>query len=271
MTSNAFDELAAGNAFVERLGDARLVTVFGSSRLVAGDPLLSLARRTAAAFAADDYLVLTGAGPGIMAAAAEGAGREHAVGIDIDLPSEPLPEGLIDPSRLFDTTRFYVRKVLMTKPADAFVVFPGGIGTFGELFEILNLLFTGKLAPAPVNLMDLPGGIFWGRFQLFLEQLLVGNRYMSPDNFEAVRQFAHPVEAVEEVRRFYRNYRGYERVGDAHRFRLAATPTLGQMDDLSSRIGNAVFTVDGERAVEFHLPERNYPTIRRVIDVINTW
>ena len=105
-----------------------------------------------------------GPGPGIMAAGMEGAGRDKSIGVNIRLPFEQGANTFIaqDP-KLVEMRYFFTRKLMLIKESDGYVVLPGGFGTLDEGFELLTLLQTGKAEPAPVVMLDVPGGTYWER------------------------------------------------------------------------------------------------------------
>ncbi|MGI9023002.1 MAG: LOG family protein, partial [Acidimicrobiales bacterium] len=126
------------------------VTIFGSARTLPDDPLYSQTRELAAALAAAGWMIVTGAGPGIMAAGHEGAGRENSIGVNIRLPFEGPNSFVGDDSKHVVMKYFFTRKLMLMKESAGFVVMPGGFGTLDEAFELLTLLQTGKAAPAPI-------------------------------------------------------------------------------------------------------------------------
>jgi uncharacterized protein (TIGR00730 family) len=141
---------------------ARKASIFGSARTHPDDPLYEQTRTLAAALASRGWMVVTGAGPGIMAAGIEGAGPENAFGVSIRLPFEASTTAfLADDPKLVNFQYFFTRKLAFVKESDAFVLLPGGFGTLDEAFETLTLLQTGKAQPAPVILLDVPGGTYW--------------------------------------------------------------------------------------------------------------
>jgi len=141
---------------------AHKVAIFGSARTQPESPLYLQARDFAAAMAKLDWMVVTGAGPGIMEAGIEGAGAENAFGVSILLPFETTTsQFLADDPKLINFRYFFTRKLEFVKESDAFVLLPGGFGTLDEAFELLTLLQTGKAQPAPVVLLDVPGGTYW--------------------------------------------------------------------------------------------------------------
>src|ERR671923_744252 len=137
----------------------RKVSIFGSTRVQETDPYYDLARSVGAALAEAGIMVITGAGPGIMQAGHEGAGRDNSFGVNIRLPSAQNPNPFIrnDP-KLMDFHFFFTRKLMFVKEADAVVIFPGGFGTHDELSEALTLSQTGKGQLVPIVLLGLSDG-----------------------------------------------------------------------------------------------------------------
>lgn len=167
----ALREMAEGFEVFAPYRHVRKITMFGSARTLATDPLYALARDLAALLAANGWSTVTGAGPGIMAAGLEGAGPDHAFGINIRLPFEQGANPFIaaDP-KLVSMKYFFTRKLLLIKESYGYVVLPGGFGTLDEAFELLTLLQTGKAEPAPVVLLDLPGGGYWQGWERFVSE-----------------------------------------------------------------------------------------------------
>ena len=178
--STAVGDLKIANAALGEMAEAfrvfrpyrhvRKMTMFGSARTKPDDPIYVLARDLAAKLAEADWMVVTGAGPGIMAAGLEGAGREHAFGVNIRLPHEEEPNAFIaqDP-KLVEMRYFFTRKLMLIKESHAYAVLPGGFGTQDEAFELLTLLQTGKAEPAPVVMVETPGGTYWHAWLRFVE------------------------------------------------------------------------------------------------------
>ena len=142
---DGFDALA-------RLGPA--VSIFGSARTKPDEPMYQHARDLAAKLTEQGFTIITGGGPGIMEAANRGAKEAEgvSVGLAIELPHEHGPNPYVDIAQYF--RYFFVRKTMFVKYAQAFVIFPGGFGTFDELFESLTLVQTGKIDHFPIILFD---------------------------------------------------------------------------------------------------------------------
>src|SRR4029077_18313260 len=147
------------------------------------DPLYAQARDLASALAEKGWMVVTGAGPGIMAAGMEGAGRANSFGVNIRLPFEQGANAFIakDP-KLVEMKYFFTRKLMLIKESDGYVVLPGGFGTLDEGFELLTLLQTGKAEPAPVVMRATPGGAFWKAWNEFLDTEVEPRGLVSPDD-----------------------------------------------------------------------------------------
>ena len=165
-----FDELATLT---------RGVSIFGSARSKPGDPDYQAAQETAALLAAEGYAVITGGGPGIMEAANRGAFEAGglSIGCNIELPFEQRPNAYQTRSLKFKY--FFVRKMMFVKYSLAFIIFPGGFGTFDELFEALTLIQTKKIRNFPVVLFD---SKYWrGLLDWFQQQVLPGGKIADND------------------------------------------------------------------------------------------
>ena len=147
------------------------MTIFGSARTAPRRPGLRPGPGAGRSMAGRGWMVVTGAGPGIMAAGMEGAGTERSIGVNIRLPFEQGANAFIaqDP-KLVEMRYFFTRKLMLIKESDGYAVLPGGFGTLDEAFELLTLLQTGKAEPAPVVLLDVPGGNYWNGWDRFVER-----------------------------------------------------------------------------------------------------
>jgi uncharacterized protein (TIGR00730 family) len=173
------------------------VTVFGSARFPEGHAHYELARALGARLAEAGYAVMTGGGPGIMEAANRGA-REAgglSLGCNITLPKEQQPNPYLD--RFIEFEHFFVRKVMLVKYSNAFVVMPGGFGTLDEAFEVITLMQTGKLEAFPVVAM---GGEFWGEMTDFVRGTLVGQGTIDATDLDLIQRIDDVGEAVAHIR-----------------------------------------------------------------------
>ncbi|HMD46962.1 MAG TPA: TIGR00730 family Rossman fold protein [Acidimicrobiales bacterium] len=236
---------------------ARKITMFGSARTRPEDPVYVLARDLAAHLAAAGWMVVTGAGPGIMAAGTEGAGRDRSFGVNIRLPHEQGANPFIaqDP-KLVEMRYFFTRKLMLIKESHAFALLPGGFGTLDECFELLTLLQTGKAEPAPVVLVETNGGTYWKSWERYLDEEALERGYVSPED-RALYKVTNTVdEAADEILGFYRNYHSCRWVGDLLVLRLQVAPTRPQLAELNQEFGDIVKSGTIRNATAFP-PERS--------------
>lgn len=225
------------------------ITIFGSARTQPDDPLYVQARDLAAAMAAHGWMVITGAGPGIMAAGIEGAGREHSFGVNIRLPHEQEPNPFIkgDP-KLVAMKYFFTRKLELIKESDGFVVLPGGFGTLDESFELLTLLQNGKTLPTPVVFLETPGGTYWDEWESFLATEIAPRGYIHDHDLDLFLVTEDVDEAVAEIRGFYRNYHSIRWTGATLIIRLRAAPTDAELAQLNTDFGDLAVAGGIERS-----------------------
>jgi uncharacterized protein (TIGR00730 family) len=266
---------------------ARKASIFGSARTKADDPLYEQARRLARTLAERGWMVVTGAGPGIMEAGIEGAGPDNAFGVSIRLPFEGTTSAfLADDPKLVNFQYFFTRKLTFVKESDAFVLLPGGFGTLDEAFETLTLIQTGKAQPAPIVLLDVPGGTYWTRWREFVESELRDRNYLSDADLGLVAVTDDVDEAVAEVTRFYANYHSMRFVGRNLVLRVRRAPDPVALErlnaDFADIVASGAINVSGPtpREVRDHdevhldrvvLQFDNYrwSRLRRLIDALN--
>jgi uncharacterized protein (TIGR00730 family) len=189
------EEFQEGFAAVEQI-DRPAVSVFGSARVREDTAVYRAARTAGRHFAERGWAVITGGGPGAMEAANRGAKEAGglSVGFNIDLPHEQGPNPYLDISYTFQ--HFYARKVCFVKPAEGFVIFPGGFGTLDELFEALTLIQTGKAQNFPVVLYDTD---YWGELLDWIKGELLADGMISPEDLDLLYATDDPIEAAEDV------------------------------------------------------------------------
>ena len=188
------EEFYEGFQAVERI-DRPAVSMFGSARVPPGSPPYEAARATAKLFGEAGWAVITGGGPGVMEGASRGCkeGGGLSVGFNIELPHEQHENPYLDIELTF--RHFYARKTMFVKPAQGFVVFPGGFGTADELFESLTLIQTGKVLHFPVVLFD---SSFWSPLLAWVRELLAKGM-VSPEDLDLLTVTDEPAEAVERI------------------------------------------------------------------------
>ncbi|AZC29259.1 TIGR00730 family Rossman fold protein [Pseudomonas chlororaphis] len=287
ITLQALRELEHAFRVLEQFKGRRKVTVFGSARTPIEHPLYGLARELGAALARSDLMVITGAGGGIMAAAHEGAGRDHSLGFNITLPFEQHANPTVDGTEnLLSFHFFFTRKLFFVKEADALVLCPGGFGTLDEALEVLTLIQTGKSPLVPVVLLDVPGGTFWQGALDFIHNQLENNRYILPTDMKLMRLAHNTEEAVKEINQFYSNFHSSRWLKHQFVIRMnhkLSEPALEQMQTafadlcLSDRFHQHAYNVEEHNEPEFsHLARlsftfnaRDNGRLRELIDFIN--
>jgi hypothetical protein len=217
----------------------RKITMFGSARTLPEDPVYVMARDFAARLAAEGWMVVTGAGPGIMAAGIEGAGTKQSFGVNIRLPHEQGANPFIaqDP-KLVEMRYFFTRKLMLIKESHAYAVLPGGFGTQDECYELLTLLQTGKAEPAPVVLVETHGGTYWQGWERFLAEEAIRPGWVSPDDVSLFRVVDTVEDAASEILHFYRNYHSCRWVGDLLVLRLQQAPSPSDLRELTNQFGD---------------------------------
>ncbi len=270
----ALEELLEGSRLFQPFRGTPKATVFGSARTKPDSELYVLASDLSAELATRGWLTITGAGPGIMEASSKGAGREKTIGVNIELPFEHGTNAYVDVEhRHIATSYFFTRKVIMTRSSQAFVAFPGGVGTMDELFEILTLLHTGKTDPVPVILVDRPGGTFWSAWRDFMADEVLGGAYLSPGDDVTYYLCDNVNDAVHEITNFYRNYLGCVTGQGEAVIDVRFSPSDEEFARLSNQFASLNFTTGtGSRGttVRFDFNGRSYATLRRVINEINS-
>jgi len=172
--------------------DRPVVTVFGSARFREGHEHYEKARGMGRALAEAGFCVMTGGGPGIMEAANRGCQEAGglSLGINIHLPLEQQPNPYVDRYMMFE--HFFVRKVMMVKYSCAFVVCPGGFGTFDEIFETLTLMQTNKIDDFPVVAL---GSAYWQPMIDFFQAKMFSEGMISENDLDLV----YVTDSVEEA------------------------------------------------------------------------
>ncbi|MDQ4132625.1 MAG: TIGR00730 family Rossman fold protein [Actinomycetota bacterium] len=287
ITNSALREMRAAFALFAPYRHVPKVTVFGSARTLPDDPLYRLACEVAGALADQGWMVVTGAGPGVMAAATEGAGRDRALGVNIKLPFEEVDPSLLRNDRKRVVMKyFFTRKLMLMKESAGFAVLPGGYGTLDEVFELLTLLQTGKATPAPLVLLDVPGGTYWSGLDRFLRDEVVEPGRAGLDDLALYRIVDDADDAAAEILGFYRNYHSIRYVGAHLVVRLRASPTDGELDALNRefadicRHGRIEATAplppevaDGDHVelarIRLHFDRSKQGRLRALVDMLN--
>lgn len=217
----------------------RKITIFGSARTGAISPDYQLAEQFAKQVTELGFMVMTGAGGGIMEAGNAGAGPEHSFGLNIQLPFEqganPVMTG--DP-KLINFKYFFTRKLFFLRESDALVLFPGGFGTQDEAFESLTLIQTGKADPMPIVLIDHPGGNYWQGWDSYIRTHLLSRGLISPDDPSLYTITDNVDDACHAISSFYRVYHSCHYTSDRLIIRLKCNISDAAVELLNQEFGD---------------------------------
>ncbi len=265
----------------------RKCSIFGSARITAGDPAYESAKQLGASMADRDWMVMTGAGPGIMAAGLEGAGAENSFGINIVLPFEASAnEFIADDPKLINFRYFFTRKVTFMKESHGYAILPGGFGTMDEAFELLTLMQTGKSILAPVVLLDPEGSTYWERWEEFVTKELLADRLISPADMSLFLLTNSVEDAADEMVRFYSTYHSARAVGQRLVLRLHRAPSDDEIRTLTAEFGDiieagSIEAIDATESeirdndhldldrIAFRFNRHGYARLRQLIDALN--
>jgi uncharacterized protein (TIGR00730 family) len=265
----------------------RKITVFGSARTPPEHPAYQQSVEFGRRMAAEEWMVVTGAGGGIMEGAHVGAGKEMSIGLNIMLPFEQEANYIINyDKKLIHLKYFFTRKLLFVKEVHAIAMFPGGFGTQDEGFEALTLVQTGKRDLMPIVFIDQPGGGYWTAWLDFIHEQLLGNKLISPADLSLFKVTDDVNEAVNEIMQFYSVYNSMRYVRRQLVLRLHKEPTDALIERLNDEfhdilesgriVKTAVHRLEADDEHLRDLPRlalyfdrRNFGRLRQMVDVIN--
>jgi uncharacterized protein (TIGR00730 family) len=285
ITNAALKELRYAYKVFAPYRDVRKVTVFGSARTPATEAAALLAREFGRRLVEESWMVVTGAGHGIMGAAQEGAGGERSFGLNIRLPFEQEANPWIanDP-KLITFKYFFTRKLFLVKEANAVALFPGGFGTMDEAYEVVTLMQTGKATIVPLVLVEAGPKPYWRIWDRWNAATLIERRLIGADDACFYRVVDTVEDAVREITTFYRVFHSSRIVGESVVFRLqkkldddAIAATQRKFEDI---LKGPMDQVPGPIAQELNehpeLPRlivpfnrTSYARLRQLIDEIN--
>lgn len=264
------------------------VTIFGSSRTKEDHPQYIQCVKFAKLIQQLGWMVITGAGDGIMRAGHHGATREASFGVAISLPFEQASNSIIaDDEKLINFKYFFTRKLMFVKEAEAIVLFPGGFGTQDEGFETLTLVQTGKSAPVPIVLVDEPNGTYWQHWRTYVQSELLRTGMISPEDMNLFYLTDDAQAAVDEINRYYRRYHSSRFVNDELVLRIRSPLSEGFLAQLNEEFEHLLKGGDirqslgalpeeaGEFAdlprLVFNYDKKSAGRLRVLINAINDW
>jgi len=266
----------------------RKVTMFGSARTQPTRQEYQQGVEFGRKMAAAGFMVITGAGPGIMQAGHEGAGPEMSFGVSIRLPWEQSANPVIrEDKKLVTFKYFFTRKLIFIRHSDAIALFPGGFGTLDEGYEALTLMQTGKSQLMPLVLVDRPGGTYWKTWDRQVREHLLRGELISSDDLNLYQITDDVDQAVKIITRFYRNFHSSRFVKDLFVIRLKHAPSDSALEAMNEDFADInqgppmkrIKTTPEERAdddqvdlprIAFKFNRKDYGRLRQMIDVLNS-
>jgi uncharacterized protein (TIGR00730 family) len=267
---------------------SRKVTIFGSARTQPTRLEYQQAVDFGKKIAEAGFMVITGAGGGIMQAGHEGAGLEKSFGANIRLPWEQGANPVIrEDKKLITFKYFFTRKLIFIRHSDAIALFPGGFGTMDEGYEALTLMQTGKSQLMPLVLIDRPGGTYWRTWDKHIREHLLRDQLISPDDLNLYHITDDTDKAVKIITRFYRNFQSSRFVKDLFVIRLRHAPSESALQAMNEDFADIVIGPEikcieptpeelaDDDCVElpriaFGFNRRDYGRLRQLIDVLNS-
>ncbi len=265
----------------------RKVTMFGSARTQPTQQEYRQGVEFGRKIAAAGFMVITGAGPGIMQAGHEGAGPEMSFGVNIRLPWEQDANPVIRrDKKLASFKYFFTRKLIFIRHSDALALFPGGFGTMDEGYEALTLMQTGKSQLMPLVLIDRPGGTYWKTWDRQVREHLLRDELISPDDLNLYQITDDIDQAVKIITRFYRNFHSTRFVKDLFVIRLQHAPSDPALEAMNEDFADinlgppmrCIKATPEERAdndhvdlprIAFGFNRRDYGRLRQLLEVLN--
>jgi len=267
--------------------DVRKVSIFGSARTLEDHNDYRQAAEFAKKMATAGWMVITGAGGGIMAAGHGGAGPDPSFGLAIRLPFEQATNKIIaNDKKLINFKYFFTRKLMFVRSSHAIALFPGGFGTMDEGFEVLTLVQTGKSVPIPIVFVDSPGGDYWKQWQTYVDEQLVSRGLVGQHDSRLYKITDDIDEAVREVRHFYSNYHSLRYFRNEVILRLHHPVEKAELAEISRQFADlaesGTFRASEALAVErdepallelprlvFRFNRRDHARLRVLIDFLN--
>ncbi len=284
LLNRSFKELRYAMKVFRPYREVRKISVFGSARTREDHPHYRSAVDFARRVSDRGWMVITGAGDGIMKAGHGGAGKPSSFGVAIRLPFETTANEIISgDSKLITFRYFFTRKLLFVSQCHAIALFPGGFGTHDEGFEVLTLIQTGKSPVIPLVMIDAPGGHYWKQWDRYVRDHLLAENMISPDDLNLYFVTDDLKAAAHHVFDFYRNYHSQRFVDDKLVLRIHRPLTSEQLEALNADFANLVAegsiaqgkALEGETDhLELHRlswtsTRREYGTLRALIDRVN--
>ncbi len=284
LMSSAVREMRYAYTVFARYAETHKVTIFGSARTPEDHPDYASCVEFSKTMAEKGWMIITGAGGGIMHAGHVGPGRDASFGVAIRLPFETNANKVIaGDEKLIHFRYFFTRKLMFISQAEAVALFPGGFGTMDEAFEALTLVQTGKTSMVPIVMLEGVGGDYWKTWDHWIRTQVLGRKWISPEDTGLYHLAQSPQEAAEHIMKFYRNYHSSRYVDDDFVIRLKHPLKPHDVERLAEEfkpiIKSGTLTQRGPYSAEDEWPQLprisfthtrgRIGLIRRLIDRIN--
>ncbi|HLO40517.1 MAG TPA: LOG family protein [Phycisphaerales bacterium] len=284
LMSSAVREMRYAYTVFARYAETHKVTIFGSARTPEDHPDYKACVDFSKLMAEKGWMIITGAGGGIMHAGHVGPGRDASFGVAIRLPFETNANQVIaGDEKLIHFRYFFTRKLMFISQAEAVALFPGGFGTMDEAYEAMTLVQTGKTSMVPIVMIEGAGGSYWKTWDEWTRSQLLGNGWISPEDNGLYYLAKDPRDGVEHIIKFYRNYHSSRYVDDQYVIRLKHPLKDEDIARLSHEFAAIIktgsitqrgpFTEEDEwpqlPRLAFHHTRSKFGLVRRLIDRIN--
>lgn len=247
---------------------AKKACIFGSARTRPDNPNYLMTLDISKKLVDRGYMVVTGAGPGIMEAGNKGAGPNNSFGLNIQLPFEQSANPyILDNEKLINFKYFFTRKLTFIRETHASIIFPGGFGTHDEAFELLTLIQTGRAAPRPVILITHPVSSYWVRWQQYVEEQLLTRKYISEEDLNIFQMSQCVDDAVDYIDNFYSNYHSIRYFHKKAVLRIKKPLSASTLEKLNHELADIITegTFKMANASEIEEDASMYPNLPRVV------
>lgn len=284
LITRSIKEMRYAYRIFNKYREARCISIFGSARTPENHVDYLAAKEFSSRMAESGWMCITGAANGIMKAGLEGPKKEQSFGLSIRLPFENLANTVIegDP-KLINFRYFFTRKLMFMSHSSAMAAFPGGFGTLDELFEMLTLIQTGKANIIPIVLIEGKEGIFWEAWEHYLNEHLMRNGWISPEDKNLYYHSKSSDDAVQHILKFYRRYHSSRYVKENLVIRLTESLSHTQIAHLNQKYSRLIEkgNIEAIRALPeesdhlhlprliFHHTRKDFGLLRQLIDEIN--
>lgn len=267
---------------------AKKACIFGSARTKPDNPNYTMTLDISKKLVERGYMVVTGAGPGIMEAGNKGAGPNNSFGLNIHLPFEQAANPyILNDEKLINFKYFFTRKLTFIRETHASIIFPGGFGTHDEAFELLTLIQTGRAAPRPVVLITHPSSSYWERWQQYVDEQLLTRKYISEEDLNIFQMSQSVDDTIDYIDHFYSNYHSIRYFNKTAVLRIQKPLSNYTLEKLNSEMADIVTEgkfkiasaneIDEEANVYPDLPRLifnfnkvSYGRLYQAIDIINS-